>query len=110
MVVLAPKFPSIPSNCGIFWALARLVTKLWTLSDQFWMVVPTHISTIQGKDLNNRYMEAIAWVGRPVQPFYIVDTCSLIHNNQRALKLTCIFIVDTEVSLKWDVYFYPFGT
>ncbi len=39
MVTLEPRLPSIHSTVAFSLAMARLVTRLYTLSDQFWIVV-----------------------------------------------------------------------
>src|ERR1051326_7259935 len=39
MVTLEPILPSIHSIVAPWWQTARLVTRLYTLFDQFWMVV-----------------------------------------------------------------------
>src|ERR1041384_1602459 len=42
MVTLEPMLPSIHSIVPPSWQAARLVTRLYTLFDQFWMVVYRH--------------------------------------------------------------------
>src|SRR5881227_245902 len=42
MVTLEPMLPSIHSIVAPSWATARLVTRLYTLFDQFWIVVYRH--------------------------------------------------------------------
>src|SRR4029450_5807494 len=42
MVTLEPRLPSIHSIVAPSWQTARLVTRLYTLVDQFWIVVYRH--------------------------------------------------------------------
>ena len=42
MVTLDPRLPSIHSMVPPSWQTARLVTRLYTLVDQFWIVVYRH--------------------------------------------------------------------
>ena len=58
-----------------------------------------HVGTIKGKNFNNSRMETITRVCRSCTPFYIMNTCSFVNNNQCPFKLTRIFIVNSEVGL-----------
>ena len=68
----------------------------------------THISSVQSENFYNGSVQAVARISWCCTAFYVVDTRSFINDNQGTFELTCIFVVDTEVGLKWNIHFDPF--
>ena len=109
IVVFAPGFPSIHSTVPWAAALARFVTKLYTLSGPVLNRCIAAVSTLFNEDFYNRRMQAIWRVRWCCTSFNIVHACSFVYDNERTSELPHVLVVNTEIRLKRYITFHAFG-
>ena len=102
------KVPINPLNCRIFHSPRPLGHEVVDIIRPVLNSGVAHIGTIEGKNFDNCSMQAIAGISRSSTSFNIMDTCSLVNDNQCPLKLTRIFIVNPEISLQRNIYLDTF--
>ena len=92
--------PSIHSMWPSASTRARLVTRLKTLFDQFWMVVYVTRALRLDHDLDHRRVQRVGGVHRRRAALDVVHLAALVGDDQRALELAHVLGVDAEVGLQ----------